>query len=759
MDKFAKSLALGFDNDKNADIDISPSLSLIEKKAGLTIHQPTPENIEKFVSNFVRSELKEFPKALQIRTFLNPTNISDAVRGSVSEANGNVNIKLHDKVVEIPFIIEDGELVPFDIIQMNGERALYSRENINKVLTSISNIYDNPDLSNSFNPYLGTEKKTSPATDIGFLRDVLQIRDEKGSRSTGGTHYVTASEDFDEILEKTSSISEITDEQYKNIESIFAKKALDDWESDMEKIASEDISEERSHFKMIMEGIKNLPLRNIHTMKNGQKIHFPEVNGSDMSMTPGIVMKNIIPFRSSENKYKSKAEKALQDTRETSIMVITDDGRYIVLPKEEPMFAIEVEDTWKLKTVEFTTMKEEDIYTALNGNNILFPFKAGNKSIPEIRDVSNEGAITEKIPNPNVSAFKLSVIGCEEYPSGENFSIVESSGNTFNKTTRDEFAISLESKFSPEQIALIKANLPYGDFYACDATTPVVKLTGSIKNYLRHPKELMFSGASGDNLFKEASVNSISLEVVSPERRIYDLKLQWKDNSKTIPSMKRKEFENIQEAKLQGILLAMGLLRSEVAELVEKAIANNRAVMDMPMSATPEKITGGDVEGTISRAMSNFKNTVLTKKNLENYSTAVIGEQLGGIASNSATMANLLEGASKWASESEILSIEFEKIAADKNSTSMLDVAKLMTSSYNMANAIKLACEGKDMGMFKESCILIDKKTPSLEKMAYELISLKVAQYENKDEIISPSLIHGALNNIDRMFKVAKAGI
>lgn len=176
----------------------------MEKIAGIYIDKPTPENIEEFIRRFVHNELTFFPRILEVTVDFIPSAFDKMQKDHVSEGTGVVGIKVFHKALELPFLITDGELMPFDIIQMDGQRVPYSRENLQKIILNLDKQIqqEQRDGGSSESPYLGTEDYFNPSTIPGFMGDVLSIRDTHTMRRGNG-QYVTASE-YDYGFEKVA---------------------------------------------------------------------------------------------------------------------------------------------------------------------------------------------------------------------------------------------------------------------------------------------------------------------------------------------------------------------------------------------------------------------------------------------------------------------------------------------------------------------------------------------------------------------------
>lgn len=176
--------------------------SCIEKIAGIFIDNPTPENIEDFVRKYVYNELTFFPRILEISVQLLPSSFDRIKKDNVDIATGMVQIKIRSKMVELPFMVSEGQLQPFDVIQLDGTRAPFSRENFQKILLNLEKQLEMEERGQTTDSvYEGLEDFTNPTTSAGFMGDVLAIRDSNSFSNGEGT-YVTASTEYTDAEKK-----------------------------------------------------------------------------------------------------------------------------------------------------------------------------------------------------------------------------------------------------------------------------------------------------------------------------------------------------------------------------------------------------------------------------------------------------------------------------------------------------------------------------------------------------------------------------
>ena len=737
----------------NKFLNALKSESKIEKIAGFNIFEPTGENIEKFIKKYIMEELQDIPFTTKVIVSLTPQELHEENSDFIKTAYGSVTIAVNQLKADIPFIIAESELVPFDVIQVADQTIPYNRENIRKVLIGLKKMSEAQEVAQSEEAYGELVDKTNSSTDAGFLRDVIKIRDSQGGSGGKGGNYVpnsgnytTASEYIEDVIEKISSIKELDTSIISNLENL----AIERFVKTAEEGENLDITSEVGVMSQILADIKEMPFKNVRQMSNGQMIRFPVKDGSEITMESGIVMKNL---------------KLLNDsTARGNVLIITENGDYIVLNSNEDMYAIEYNGDWKLKTTPILSVKEDCVYTSIVGDEVIYPFaiRGFDENDFDYEDTSYNDSLKK------ISLFK---IHCKHYPNeGDGFTLFEVPGLNFEKVKSDDIRKVVEKHLSPKEANLIMSTVPYKTV-ACNKGTNVIKLNKHITGYLRNPKELEFKN-TGD-IFKTSSVtNDLKLEAVDKERGIYTLSVNFKSQGGklNLPKLTKKQFENISEGKVKGILYAAKLQPSDIAELIAKANADRVGRMDIPEYADLERIQGGDVLSASDKAMKALKKGVFSvnRNFLEDLGVNILGEQVGDLASSNDSIekainvaGEILGNKSKYASEylrkiekhSKEVCVEFEKIAIEKESKNFKNLSSLMYATNKIAS---LLLEDKEYVLVKEAAEAVLDGENYLKDSINGLITLKSLQYKEGNEHVSPHLIKKAVDCIDGLYKISK---
>jgi hypothetical protein len=187
-----------------------------------------------------------------------------------------------------------------------------------------------------------------------------------------------------------------------------------------------------------------------------------------------------------------------------------------------------------------------------------------------------------------------------------------------------------------------------------------------------------------------------------------------------------------------------------------RAKTENYAHYELPDGSSAARLTGGQLIGPVTQTMEKIKKTVLDSNVSDALSAEILGALLAGAIMSSGGGKAIYEATKKFATESAWLSGIFEKVAEDCKSEEMVKVAKAMTISYHLNEKVADIVTGKAQ-YAKLNDVLKDivEARPAFEKMATELIHLKVDQYLNKNHMVHPGYIQAAVKNLDHMFKTA----
>lgn len=775
---FGASLSFGFKDDQR-DYSLNKEDLAINKYAGINIYQPTPDNIETYIHKYVLNELAFFPRTLNTVIHLNPQKMDNVNSEYVADAVGSVNIKFLSKVIELPFMIIDGELVPFDVIQIEGQRVPYSRENMQKVLYGLERWHEKKQKEESDDPFVGLADRVNPSTSPGFLGTVLRIRDQAvatgGGPTANGSQYIYAGEFVDDLLEKTANLKELTIENMKQLEQEFGKKAYEAVKADFEKIAAE--KPEPSENLKLFEKMKNLQFENAIDLPNGTIIAFPEKDGNMISMVNGVVVDNYMSFA---DKMPNKVK-----------MVVTQDARIKILSNAERFLCFKAPQArFKLEQDNLSTCEEGDLIMAFDGDKALFPchiqwiarrsFGSGDRrndvetKIYNMEPIYNDSGISNLLTTSEVQNILNARVNVRLCPL-ENAKFFEMPYGDFiarkaeelaidelplsNMLPKEDVCINYRKTTKPMAIGHKETNM----VFATDPETKVIKVKGVIKDYIRDKADLdklAYVEDEADAFEKTAAIEKNKIKIVCVDKQLpaYNVDIYYVDEGKVAFKRFVKAYKRISKEDLRQLLRIIGYNNIEVGEILFKANSNPQITYALPANPNIQALEGAKPKAL---AIEKVKNTLKSMVDPKDLTTALAMSLIGNMAADTLRKApnqtkEIAKKLGKFASDGRALSSIFEKVAMEKKSETAFDIAKIMSLSTFFTEKVASTLNGEAVypRIYEVGKEIVENHA-HLEKVASDLMQLKAMQYKNRNELINPNYIQNAINQLDNLYKVA----
>ena len=756
MDKFAQSLAtVDETQDKNIYFEFhDEKTSCMFKKAYVTsMKKPTIENIKEYITGRVKSDLGV--KDAEVRVVIDAEN-SDGE--NVSKGKGAATIKLNNKTIAIPFNIVDGEISDFNEIKIGNESIAYNKQSLSKI------VQDSNSKASESDAFIGTSRTDNESTDRGFLEEVIKIRDNHMNRqvnSSSGGRYITASEACNEMLQKSASIKKFDEITYNAIEAMVREKIASSVEEKLEKIASIDIDKKINHAQEVFAKMEQLPLKSVHSMKHGQTILFPEINGNEVSMTPGIVFKKI-----DKDYYKSTEILSATVSSSYTTIVVSYDGRIALLSSGQTMLALE-DDTikFKLPLTRLKAIMPNQTYFAVVGDSVIAPFyiqdrwetryEGTNKVIKELSEVLGvyDPVITVKpsfvYETSWLPSMNIVLIPGETFKS--NLKKVKVGGNTrYINGASAKLKKILSHK--PNLLASVSSVLNLDSTVTADPDTKVVKVKGIIKGYISNKNELNPNKNNSSDHIKLANYDTLRIEKVARDKEQYSVKVNGKN---------KKDFGNkLNKKEVQTIMLSMGYKPDDIGEAMHSVKSSGKYHKQLPTSTDINKLYGGEVNSKTNQIMNKVKDSLFDKERAKEaaktFGINMTAGTLGDIASENEMIYSALEYLSKFAKESEAAAITFEKLAMEYKSEELQNVAKVMVTANNLFSTVNNAYKGEKFNLFKEACESIVMNKAALEEIVTGISGLSKDQFLQSNEYVPYEALRTATEVIGGMFELAK---
>jgi len=693
-----------------------------EKVASLRSTNPTEAGIAQYLKEYMYNELSFFPDKVGISVDLYVTDEVPAGANTQSElavvnATGNVNITYGGAVIQLPFMVNDRDILPFDAIQMGNERGVYTRENMRNILLNLKNTMDNkqqnssPYGSSSLSPYLGIANNLSksPLTDVGFMGEMLNIQRTLGSRGNGMSNLGVYAAAIDDMLEKTASIHEVkfNEADQKALEAKYMDAA--------EKLAATE-GEVDELIKTAADLVDDAEFADIRVLKNGTGFIVVEKQENEITTTPAFVYDCVVNAAGPTSKR----------------IVVTGDGRYKLLnPGEKFGFKVNA-DTPIINTPKY------NIESLNPGENVVLRVN-GMHSVPMI--------VTNVISGSPKGLHVTRFVYCLDLDGNECVVIPLSnvSDNAIEFVHKDKILKEVSRVEPATKLTYynmyLKANVPV--VCISDAASFLKLAVGNI-NQVNSKLEVPFLS---EGVIKLAGYSIGDINITRIPGHTFTLTVTWND-----PKFGRKKsttLDNITESKLIGALNTIGYDRLKVATIVAN-LKSKDVEMPLPQKTTPWLLKPElTASAAASKSMKDMKSSLFNVDNVKRLAGNIGSGLLSGLDLDFSALKS-------FASESAGLSVMFEKLAGEYSNHTLLEIAGLMTIKNRVDELIKSAAYGAEYAGTECLAGLKDLE-PCLTKVAGSLIELKVSQAVNHREIVSPVVIASTLKHLDGLYKYTKS--
>ena len=761
--------------------------------AGMPLYNPTVDKIEDQVQKI---SIVKFGNDVFKPTGVNfkPVAFQGPHSDFVSEGTGVVVFDKGNYVVELPFLVHDSQLLPFDVIQLDGERMPYSEENLAKVLIlcdkknkeAAQQAELTGGVENVPAPFLKTVDKMNSTTSTGFLGNTLSIQDRyRFPNYVGSTQYIVASERTEECLEKLATMVSFDWGAVQSALEVAENK------TNMEKFASDfefGKTAEDNTIATVMDKVNNLKWRDVLELPDKTYITFPELkNGNELTMTDAIVVKDFAQLYS-EPKVPEK------DALSHQTMVITRDGRCRIFTKGQSGMLCLVRDTCpgKFESMSFAELhnhreKNSGGYEELSNKKEFVAFYNDKLTVPMSVESANRRMMSADKNNDisvcyiNASgdsdSFNIYLSGREDRKKyfGENNIYARNPDikiyltdevDKLCKVTKNELYELLKKShgLSDDNVRRICGYDNYRGHYAVNPQQKVIPITGVLTTFFKDRKELNFvlqnkKSIKDDMIFLKTAMSneSIVIECNDKQANKYSVIISYTDRSKRMFSSRVKKLTGISFADMRGILFAIGYDKNRIHELAHLAKSQGRVTAELPAGFDSDKITGAKSKSAVLLSFDKARKKIFSNDDARKVAKEAIATALTDtpIASSS-FVRNVALGAQKHANESAYLSSVFEKLAVENKSDFYKETAKaLAISSHLFEKTASMLEEKSEYPQILAVCDQIVSSKEHFDILATDLTLAKTASVISKDTSVNPNYLRGAVLELDAMFKLA----
>lgn len=792
---FKASLSFGFEAEKSAgDFFEESSMIKLASGAGVDIPNPTYDKIVSFVNELISRDLSDLvTEKLQTAIDFSPSKQQGIGSNLIDQGEGLIKIYPVDgdesTAIEIPFLVINGSLAPFDVIQLNGERAPYTRENLGKVLNALRE-QGNKNSDIIHDGYIGLEKLHNPSTSEGFLSDTLNVRHRGNVIPDVGGMFITADEKkVDGLIKKAATMHPV---DWSKVEAAAEALAAKNYQKFIKEASDE--GEEISY--MIKTAAHNsdisrtLPWKNVKSVPSKTFIKFPVLEDGGITMMSGLVLKDLIdPLKTEQDGSVREAEYFIVITADGRIKKIEpQDEGFICLESSEKLFklsgcfidGLRKTDSFMIKTPEGKlTVPYLITGDSLRSINTLPP----HSRTDEPSSFSDKAKLTADI-HSRISIRKVSVKDMYKSLGICDLYIAPTEKPMFKKNTKEELKNCLAVKNATESYKVNMILPDYDkDIWTLSKGKRLISVTGIIPHTftsLDEVETILYSEKVAndddfDGMFKKASTSD-TITVTKTRGDKYNIKVKYQDKTEQMFRSAEETLEGLSEGATIGALIALNFSRASATDLMVKVNHGTQVSCSLPVNANPAKIFSSK-KHKIKKAVAAFKNTgadkivsdaiadLIVDSATEQVGKKIVGPVVGGVFKNTKLIKSqpfinaILDKSASLRDESKAISSVFEKRAVCEENATMRKCAKIMAlCSYFSDDCIKVMNSPDSFPQFTKIAKEIADLKPVFEEAVDDLLTEKLAFYkENEAHPMSVSFYSAAIGNMDNTYKIAKS--
>lgn len=800
-----KKASYAFDTD---DVKLSKTAA-----SGMPVYNPTQENLESLVLSLLddndfsagSSGGKLFPEGKWVEIKI--TNYAGPHTDVVSDATGCVHVPVAKEMptIDFPFIVSRGELLPFDVIQVGGERVPFSRENIKKIAISMQNkakSIANGELTGdaaALNPYVKLEDKSNPTTSVGFLGNTLHIQDKYRFPLMGDNQmYVTACHDIDDCIEKLASMTPFKWEQVKS--AMLEKEARDKADEingifELAKTATD------TNIADAMAAVDKMQWENATRLPDSTYITFPVLEGgNEIKMENGIVFSDLL-----KSEYGTRLSSDKPEALKNGVIILSECGKVRYLSKEDSFLCIRSkEPSKKFKTKQAKNIANGDIMLLFVDGKPMLPVKCTSQSLVTLDATTNEAAYEPKTADSyerkahrsfsvsdgaNLSfkkirfsslgnrevrklAYRYEDVSPKELDRGQYGTLYVLNGaDKVAKLTANEFDVLLKRNFGKNCETKPFRNYSSFDFgtyegsYSVAPETKILVADGIINNFFKTRKELNFvldnqEAVKGDDLvfLKTAMENeTVTIECRDKKADKYDVTLSFIDKTKTLFSSRTKKFTGVPLYRVRGILGAAGFDHNRIGELCYKLRQDNHVTAPLPKSFDSDRVTGAKSKSKVLQRFGKLRRKVFDDRKVYDVASDVISQALTDTPiAKSERVRSVVMGTQKRAADALTLARHFEKLAIDNSSELYKDTAKAMLlTSQLFEKTAQMLTGDKEYPQIMGIAETIVADGEHFGRLAGSLICDKIEKIASDTSSIAPWYYQNAVDSLSDMYSLS----
>lgn len=744
------------------------------KGYGTPLRKSHPAEVERYIIDKVRADIgKELLDQVKLSPLLKIDREDGDLSGNLSNAYGTVKVSVGTHDVYLPFIIQDKELLPFEVIRMGSQEAAFAPEKLRTVIRNL--VQKTRDASDG-----DVVARDDIPFDNGFLGTIMDVRDEENMRTMNGENAWRGSSfgnvddtrlmrrmaevDVYDILEKVAQTVEgatfISKADFEAYLDQVEKKAA---EAERPNVFDKQAAYEAEKARRESELLKGLALVNYKKHRSGNNVSIPLILTDD----------NAKRFETTRGRVYMKFRSMIGTRIPLSGLVVASGKKFALLKGDKPLMTFRDVDVSSFDPFEITarSFKINRLYTfEYDEETANIPFRVLASFQKNYRDRFTVGnhfqSIRESLTNG--STLFTDVLIAQEYDDvkPKHFGILLTTLVTEPKLVDRNALAAFIDEHAPSEDDNWLAKMMVATY-----DVPHYVLMPLHKNWIEmiQPLEGAYTTAnsvvSEDVFEKEAAYgnqNIVTLRVKGMQKpRVYSVDWQFVvtngEGAARTEKLKKSYENNLSFEAARNMLLLLGYTHNQTQQLFDMVHRSNRqASLKLPDVKKAKELSRDEIG---RKQKLQRKQTVLSKT----LNHQIVGNELSNLMSfgiaaalDTVGLTDQSAGIHQFMKQSGELGQALEKIAADTRSEQWLELAVLANIKHRL-DKVAVAMHQGDLvtdadELFKEASVLMPKIASYAKQLAkYNRMQLALDPVHR----VSPQFIKQAQDMIDVLYGYA----
>lgn len=756
---------------------------------GIPLKQTGPAAVEKFLVDKVRSDLGDAAEFVTIRPVLRVDTEDGDLSGNITHAFGNIELDVKGVKFYLPFIIQDKNLIPFDVIRLGDQEVPYDIGKLQKLAFALKQKVESQADSSDGEIAEVVDFKDIP-THNGFLGTIMDIRDSHRATDATGAGLWDGLEfghlDDERMMKRASAnvdVAEVFSDVSEKLASaeIYKESVVDGFLETVEKEAFTKAVEqvktaetmpdtaERVDVRREFKKLDDDKLVGINRVKSGNNIVFPLLDQGQFEYRPGRVYHKLVTA-TGDSVNSGFAAVVLDNKKEYSMLKTTE--KFMTTLQEADRF-------FEPATVEAKSMAEGSMYSyELEEDTLVHPFTISySQKQSEVRNgiVISVPERAERGKNPSKSDYCNSIfedVICARYVGVKGnkdvcfFIMQDESFKGPSVITRDELETMIVD-VAKDNIDLKRANMFISSHYAEE----YILMSKHHKVYpMKKRIEGSFQKPTGylDHMNKVAAyeqADKVTLYVKKDSRpRMYDIKWTYTDmvdspDGKAQYKIQTKNMNSLSEDSARQTLQLLGFDMRRIEQFFEITKRNGRsATFNLPSKQKAQNTTPEDIaKEQRKKKFQGLANHTLNANNfMPIFENMVSGTLSSFISSAAPSVPGKIKEWDDFLKTSFETARDIEKVANELSGPNWFELAMMTNMKYQLDKMAHEISKGSFVKLDNETLEKVASVKGHIADATNELIQLNRLQLtKHARPVVKPALVKQAISQLEGLYAYA----